>query len=337
MIKLSLSDIKKAKSRLAPFIKKSRLSFSPYFSEKAETKLYLKWETEQETKSFKVRGALNKILSLSEREKKKGLIACSAGNHAQGVALAARLLNLQARVVMMEKSSPLKVESARKLGAKVILKGKNYQESYRYAQSIKGDSVFIHPFADPKIIAGQATVGIEIVEDLPEVESVVVSTGGGGLLSGVSFALKKLKPSVKVYGASWAGTSDFCRKFHQIPPLAPCLCGAGETALSGQKGLTDGIAVQKSSPEVATFASAAAAGLACVSEEEISSCLMEIKTQEGAIVEGSGAAGLAGALKYKTKWKLGKSCCVVISGANIETGFLSRLFNQKANIKAPFK
>ena len=253
------------------------------------------------------------------------MIAASAGNHAQGVALAANRLKIRARVVMMEGASRLKVESTSRLGAEVILKGKNYQESYHFAQSIKGDSVFIHPFADPDIIAGQGTVGMEIFEDLPQVESVVVSTGGGGLLAGVSFALRKLKPSIRVYGTTWSGTSDFCRNFHQIPNLSPCLCGRMKTSLSGQRGLTDGIAVQQSHPEVAKFCSQNASSLACVSEEEISDCLADLKTQEGAVVEGSGSAGLTGALKYKDQWDLGKLCCVVISGANIDKGFLSQL------------
>ena len=330
-MKLSFSDIQTAKVRLSPWLKKTGISRSVYFSRLLNRDVFFKWESEQHTKSFKIRGALNKILSLTDKERARGLITASAGNHAQGVALAANRLNIKARVVMMETASQVKVSACQKWGAEVILKGKNYDESHQYAQTIKGDSIFIHPFADPKIMAGQGTLGIEIIKDLPEAQSVVLSVGGGGLLSGVSLALKKLKPSVKVYGVVWEGAADFC--FHFNKEDSACLCGKDPfPSQTGKSGLTDGITVKKSSPPIVALCRKNVDGLACVSATEIAKCIAGIKKQEGVTVEGSGAAALAGALKHSKKWKLGKKCCIVISGANIDKKTLSRVLTSPRDI-----
>ncbi|MCY4321103.1 MAG: threonine/serine dehydratase [Bdellovibrionaceae bacterium] len=325
MIKVSFADVQQAEKRLNPFITQTSLSRSDYFSKKFSTQVFLKWETDQNIKSFKIRGALNKILSLTEEEKARGLIAASAGNHAQGVALAGRLLNIKPRVVMMETASKVKISATKKLGAEVILKGKNYDESYNHAQSIKGDSIFIHPFADSEIIAGQGTVGLEIARDLPEVDSVIVSVGGGGLLLGSALAIKALKPSVKVYGVVWEGTADFCRNFNNIRIKEKCLCQKDIPLQDSKSGLTDGIAVKKSFPEMVKNASQYVTAVVCVSEEDISKQIIELKKAEKKQAEGSGVAGLAGLLKYYKKWDIGKNCCVVISGANIDEEVLSQL------------
>ncbi len=330
-MKISFADMQQAKTRLSPLIKKTELRRTDYFSQKLGFNLFFKWENEQAIKSFKIRGALNKILSLTEEEKSRGLIAASAGNHAQGVAFSAGYLNIKARVVMMKTASKVKVEAAKKLGAEVILKGKTYDESYSYAQSIKGESVFIHPFADSQIIAGQSTVGMEIFEDLPNVDSVIVSVGGGGLLSGVSLALKTLKPSVKVYGVVWNGTPDFCRNFNKIKTGGLCLCHENHSLKISKSGLTDGIAVKKSSHEIVDLCSQYVDGIACVSEEEISRSIAEMKSKEQTVVEGSGVASLAGLLKHYKKWSLGKNCCVVVSGANIDEAVLSETLKLYSN------
>ena len=325
MIKVNFKDIQKAEKRLSSFIFKTNLSRSDYFSKQLSSHVFLKWETEQKIKSFKIRGALNKIFSLTEEEKARGVIAASAGNHAQGVALASQLLNIKARVVMMESASKVKVSATKKLGTEVILKGKTYDESYSYAQSIKGDSIFVHPFADSEVIAGQGTVGFEIIKDLAQVDSVVVSVGGGGLLLGIALAVKSLKPSVKVYGVVWEGTADFCRNFNNCAVHEKCLCQKDIPLQYSKSGLTDGIAVRKSFPSMVKISSQYVDGIFCVSEEEISQCIMELKKAEGRQAEGSGVAGLAGLLKYHKKWDIGKNCCVVISGANIDEEVLLQL------------
>ena len=328
-MQVSFLDVKKARERITPLIKKTRLTKSAYFSRELGLNLFFKWENEQKIKSFKIRGALNKILSLSEEERARGLIAASAGNHAQGVAVAAQYLKIKARVVMMETASKVKVEAAKKLGAEVILKGKSYDESYKYAQSIKKDSIFIHPFADPHIIAGQGTVGIEIFESLPQVQSVIVSVGGGGLLSGLSLALKKLKPSVKIYGVVWEGAPDFCKTFNKMKKERACLCQKTSfPRITSKSGLTDGIAVKKSLPAMTSFCSHTVDGIGCVSEDEISKCIVNMKKREGKRLEGSGVAALAGLFKYSKTWSLGQSVCIVISGANIDPAVLSQTFKK---------
>ena len=297
---------------------------SDHFSQKLGLNLFFKWENEQEIKSFKIRGALNKILSLTDQQKAQGVIAASAGNHAQGVALAASFFNIKARVVMMETASKVKVEATKRLGAEVILKGKNYDESYKYAQSITKDSIFVHPFSDAQIIAGQGTIGIEIFNSLPYINSVVVSVGGGGMLCGVSIALKKLKPSVKIYGVTWEGTPDFCKNFNRIKKGQECLCRENTSQVS-KSGLTDGIAVKKSDLEMVNLCSQNVEGIACVSETEISKSIADIYQIEHTALEGSGVASFAGLLKYRDTWELGENCCVVFSGANIDKNVLSKV------------
>ena len=182
-------------------------------------------------------------------------------------------------------------------------------------QQIKGDSTFIHPFEDPYIISGQGTTGLEIFKQIPEVTSVVVPIGGGGLISGVSLALKHLKPDCKIYGVVWDGTPSHCQDFHE--KTNPCACEKKTQPQISRSGLTDGIAVKKSQL-LKTFGSRVS-DITCVSEEEISKAIVQILKTEGRVVEGSGAASLAGVLKNKDKWDLGSHCCVVLSGGNIDT------------------
>ena len=324
-LELSFKDIQLAGERLSPYIKHTSLSKSDHFSSQLGLSVFFKWETEQEIKSFKIRGALNKILSLTKEEQSRGLIAASAGNHAQGVALASQLLGIKARVVMMKKASKVKIQATRGMGAAVILEGKNYDESYEHAKSIKGDSIFIHPFADPYTMAGQGTIGFEIFKDLPQIDSLIIPIGGGGLLAGLSICIKQLKPSVKVYGVVWEGTPDFCRSFNKIKEGNNCLCKKQIPLLQSKSGLTDGIAVKKSHPEMVEFCSQYVDGVFCVSEKEISSAIIKIKKVTGKVVEGSGSAALAGLLKYHKTWKLGQNCCVMISGANIDQDTILKL------------
>ncbi len=318
-LKASFSDIERAAERLAPWIKKTPLRRSGFFSRAAGREIFLKYESEQEIKSFKIRGALNKILSLTEDEKKRGLTAASAGNHAQGVAFAARCSGASARVVMMETASQVKIQAAKKLGAQVILKGKTYDESYAHAQAIQGDSIFIHPFADPLVIAGQGTIGLELARDLPEISSAAVAVGGGGMLAGVSLALKTLKPACRVYGVVWEGTPAFCRKFQELKNKPPCSCGPAKPPLRESKsGLTDGIAVREAQKKMLDFCAPFVDGMICVSEGDISKAIASLAESEGQVAEGSGAAALAGVLKQKSAWDLGGKCAAVISGGNID-------------------
>ena len=325
MIRVSLEDVKKAHSLMSSLVKKTGLTRSLFFSQKKNINLFFKWENEQEIKSFKIRGALNKILSLDKSKREKGLIAASAGNHAQGVAFAAHRTQTKARVVMMEHASQTKILATKKWGAEVILKGKTYDESYRHAQAIKGDSNFVHAFADPLVIAGQGTVGLEILEDLPNVDSVVMPIGGGGLISGVSMAIKSLKPSCKIYGVVWDGTPDHCHAFHSVSKSDSCFCKKEfQTHAISQVGLTDGIAVKIPEAGMFSFFSSYVDDIVCVSEQSIAKAMNLILEKEDVVLEGSGVAAFAAVLENKKGWNLGKNCCVIISGGNID----SIVFNQ---------
>ena len=328
MFKVSFSDIQKAREALTSYITPSSLSRSDSLSEEAGTKVFFKWESEHRIKSFKIRGALNKILSLSESDRKKGLITASAGNHAQGVALASQIVGIKARVVMMETASQVKIKATESFGAQVILQGKAYGDSYAFAESLQGDSVFIHPFADPLIIAGQGTAALEIFQSLPEVTSVITAIGGGGLISGVSLALKHLKPSCRIYGVVWDGTPAQCRNFHKVGEES-CLCGKlpGPQQIS-RSGLTDGIAVKRPYSGMENIFFPLVEDIACVSEEEISRAIVKILMAEGRVVEGSGAAALAGLLKNKKAWNLGSHCCVILSGGNIDPPILAEVIKK---------
>ena len=323
MLKVSFSDIQRAEEVLAPYITRTSLSQSDSLSKETNTGIFFKWESEHQIRSFKIRGALNKVLSLSEKDRQRGLITASAGNHAQGVALAAQIAGVKAKVVMVETASRVKVAATQSFGAEIILKGKTYDESYSLAESLRGDSVFVHPFADPLIIAGQGTTGLEIFQSLPEVTSVVVAIGGGGLISGISLALKHLKPSCRIYGVVWDGTPAQCRDFHKVRE-GRCVCGknSGPRQIS-RSGLTDGIAVKRPYSGMGEIFSPFVEDIVCVSEEEISRAIVKILTAEGRVVEGSGAAALAGVLKHKTNWNLGSHCCVVLSGGNIDPPVLA--------------
>lgn len=320
MIRVSFADIQQAQKRISGFIKNTSFVKSEFFSQKAGAEVFLKWETEQKIKSFKIRGALNKVFALLEGGKKKNLIAASAGNHAQGVALAAFYSKAKARIVMMEEASQVKVEATKKWGAEVILKGKTYDESYAHARSIQGDSLFIHPYADPLIIAGQGTVALELLEKQPDLSSLIIGIGGGGLISGVALGIKTLKPDCKIYGVVWEGTPEFCRTYHQVEEHDSCRCGKKETqSFRFKSGITDGIAVKNLAPEMLQFCRPFIEDVVCVSEQEISQVMASLFHHEKKVVEGSGAAALAALIKNKSRWNIGNKCGVIISGGNIDS------------------
>ena len=327
---VSLPKIQESERRIAPFIRRTQLSRSAFFSSLLNAHVFFKWESEQEIKSFKIRGALNKILSLSKEERERGVIAASAGNHAQGVAYAARRAGVRARAVMMKNVSRVKLSAVKKYGAQVLLEGFSYDECYARARALKGDSVFIHPFADPLIIAGQGTLGLEILRQAPQVTSLVMSIGGGGLISGVAAAVRRLKPHCRIYGAVWDGTPELCRRFHKMKNS--CLCGGFRPAprcdASGggrqgknrpsESGWTDGIAVKKPAEGMLEAFAPFTDDIVCVSREETGRATAALYRHEGRVAEGSGAAPLAALMKRKNRWNLGSHCCLVISGGNID-------------------
>ena len=316
---ISLTDVKAAHARLKDLVQLTPICSSRSVSERLGCEVHLKMENEQTTGSFKVRGSLNKMMSLTPEELKRGVVASSAGNHAQGVAYAATRLNTKARVVMPESAPLAKVLATQKYGAEVILRGRIYDESYQYARELEQQQgyVFIHPYEDPLIIAGQGTLGLEVLEQIPNLDSIVVPIGGGGLISGVATALKALRPSIKVYGV----VSDIAPQMQQMfrkQPISP-----PEISLT----IADGISVKKPSEVMyREYISRLVEDIVAVNDEEISEAIVYFLERAKTLVEGSAAVVLAGA--EKAGWDLGKNTCLVLSGGNIDLNLVSKVIER---------
>ncbi|MCB0350730.1 MAG: threonine ammonia-lyase [Bdellovibrionales bacterium] len=318
-MKVALEDIKSARETIGNVVRKTPLMQSAAASDLLGTDVYLKCENLQLTGSFKIRGALNKISSLNIEEKKRGVIAASAGNHAQGVALSSSKLGVKSTVVMPLNSSIVKQTATRNYGAEVVLHGEVYDEAFEYAKELekKSGAVFIHPYQDEKIIAGQGTMGLEIFEDLPDVDSIIVSIGGGGLISGTALALKALKPSIKIYGcvAENAPAMLSMYKKEQVPTRASYI------------SIADGIAVKKASPVMYDhFISKYVDDIISVTEDEIAEAIVFLLERSKMVVEGSGAITLAAA--QKSKWDLGNKTVLTLCGGNIDLNLVGEILDR---------
>lgn len=281
--------------------------------------LYIKTENLQVTGSFKVRGAYYKISQLSDEEKKKGVIACSAGNHAQGVALAASKNGIKAKICIPDGAPISKVEATKSYGAEVCLVKGVYDDAYEKAVSLVEETgaTFIHPFDDEMVIAGQGSIGLEIIEQLPKVDAVIVPIGGGGLISGVGFALKSLDPDIKIYGVQAEGAASMVKsiKDDEIETLEDV------------HTIADGIAVK--TPGINTFEICRkyVDDIVTVSDDEISTAILELMEREKMIAEGAGATSVAAAMFNKLPIK-GKNVVCLVSGGNIDVTILSRVINR---------
>jgi threonine dehydratase len=284
-----------------------------------ESNIFLKTENLQITGSFKVRGAYNKISQLPEEEKRKGVIACSAGNHAQGVALAAARSGIHSLICIPEGAPISKVEATKSYGAEVCLVKGVYDDAYQKARELQKESgaVFIHPFDDPEVIAGQGTIGLEILEQLPEVDAVIVPVGGGGLISGVAYAVKALRPSCKVYGVQAAGA----------PAMAQALRDKKVEALPGVSTFADGIAVKCPGELTYDLCSAYVDEIVTVTDDEIATAILTLIEQHKLIAEGAGAVSVAAAMFNKVDIK-GKTVACLLSGGNIDVTILSRVISR---------
>lgn len=285
----------------------------------SDTKLYLKTENLQVTGSFKVRGAYYKISQLTEEEKARGVIACSAGNHAQGVALAASKNNIKSLICIPDGAPISKVEATKGYGAEVCLVEGTYDDAYKKAVEIQKESgaTFIHPFDDEMVIAGQGTIGLEIVDQLPDVDAVVVPVGGGGLISGVAFAVKSLNPNIKVYGVQAAGA----------PSMKNALRDHKIETLSSVKTIADGIAVKTPGQNTFDICSKYVDDIVTVTDDEVSSAILSLMEKQKIVAEGAGAVSVAAVLFNKIPLKDKKVVCLV-SGGNIDVTILSRVINR---------
>ncbi|MDO4300576.1 MAG: threonine ammonia-lyase [Clostridia bacterium] len=281
--------------------------------------VYLKTENLQITGSFKVRGAYYKISQLSDEEKAKGVIACSAGNHAQGVALAATANGIKSLICLPDGAPISKVEATKGYGADVCLVKGVYDDAYAKAMELKDKMgyTFIHPFDDVDVIAGQGTIGLEILDQLPDLDAVIVPIGGGGLISGVAFAIKSLNPNCKVYGVQSEGAPSMYNSLKQEH-----ICN-----LDNVKTIADGIAVKTPGDNTFEICSKFVDEIVTVTDDEVASAILALMEQQKLVSEGAGAVSVAAAMFNKVDIK-GKKVCCLVSGGNIDVTILSRVISR---------
>ena len=314
-----LRDIQAAAELLRGRVAVSPLTHSPRLSALTRTTLALKLENLQYTGSFKERGACYRLLRLSEEERRRGVITASAGNHAQAVALHASRLGITATVVMPERTPLVKIEATRGFGARVELHGTSYDEAAeRAAELAKNEHlVYVHPFDDLGVIAGQGTLGLEILEQLPEIDAVVVPVGGGGLLAGMACAIKETRNNVRVYGVESAAFPGMQVAYDSLVPPASL----------GRRTIADGIAVRRVGVHTVPLVRRYADGIVLVSEEEIAEAILLLLEKEKTVAEGAGAVALA-ALLHERLALAGQRVVVVVSGGNIDVNFLERIIER---------
>ncbi|MDD2215838.1 MAG: threonine ammonia-lyase [Eubacteriales bacterium] len=310
-------NIEKARENLKPVIKETPLIHSDFFSEEYGCSIFIKPENLQQTGSFKIRGAYNKISQLSDEEQKKGIICSSAGNHAQGVAYSAKKKGISSTIVMPNITPLLKVEATKAYGSSVIVYGDVYDESYRHAVDLseKEGFTFVHPFDDYDVLCGQGTIGMEILEDLENVDEILVPIGGGGLISGVALAVKSLKPSVKIIGVVPLGAMSMKISIEE----------GMISRLTSVRTIAEGVAVKQ--PGDLTFAIARkyVDEIITVTEKDIMEAVLLVIEKHKMVVETAGAIPLAGVRKRATP---GKNIVCLLSGGNIDLVTISSIINQ---------
>jgi threonine dehydratase len=316
---VTLASIEAARERIGDAIHLSPCQLSHHLSERIGLPIYLKLENLQRTGSFKERGALNKLLTLTAEERGRGVIAASAGNHAQGVAFHATKLGIRSQIVMPQATPLVKVVSTRGFGAEVILHGANYDEACEeaLARCTQQGLTFIHPFDDPVVIAGQGTIGLELLEQVPDLEAVVVPIGGGGLISGIACALKERNPKIRVIGVE--------------PEKLPSMLRAQEAGIpitiAPQATIADGIAVRRAGDVTLPLVSRYVDEIVTVDDEEIASAILMLLEQEKTLAEGAGAAALAALLQAKTNLRHRKTA-VLVCGGNIDVTLLAKIIER---------
>lgn len=315
---LSLDRVYKASTVLKEVIRETDMISAPKLNQSCN--VYLKTENLQVTGSFKIRGSYFKITQLTDEEKKKGVIACSAGNHAQGVALAATKNGIKSIICLPDGAPISKVEATKRYGAEVCLVKGVYDDAYKKAIELKNEKglTFIHPFDDPDVIAGQGTIGLEILTQLPSADVVVVPIGGGGLISGIAYTIKKLKPSCKVYGVQATGA----------PSMEQSIADGEIETLNGVNTIADGIAVKTPGNLTYDLCQKYVDGIVTVTDDEIALAILTLLEQQKLIAEGAGAVPVAAVMNGKIPDIDGKNVVCVVSGGNIDVTILSRVIER---------
>ena len=314
---LTIDNVYRASNALKGVIRKTDVIYAPKLCPGVD--LYLKTENLQVTGSFKVRGAYYKMTRLSMEEKERGVIACSAGNHAQGVALAAQKNGIKAVICLPDGAPISKVEAPKSYGAEVCLVEGVYDDAYKKALQLRDEKgyTFIHPFDDEDVIAGQGTIALELAEQLPNMDAVLVPIGGGGLISGMAYTLKTLYPNVKVYGVQAAGA----------PSMKKSVEDGQIEELPSVSTIADGIAVKKPGENTYALCSQYVDEIVTVSDDEISAAILALMEQHKLVTEGAGAVAVAAAMFGKVDLK-GKKAVCLLSGGNIDVTILSRVIKR---------
>lgn len=317
---VTLAEIRAAQKTLEGIVASTPLLADEALSRELGVRAYVKAECLQKSGSFKIRGAYNKISHLSKEEKARGVIAPSAGNHAQGVALAARLHGIRSVIVMPQYAPLTKVKATQALGAEVVLQGLTFDDAAAHARELaqRHGYTWVHAFDDEQVIAGQGTIGLEILAVLPEVSTLVVPIGGGGLISGVAIAAKGLKPSLRVVGVQAAGCA----------PVRPSLLAGHPVAVTAAQTIADGIAVKRPGDLTLPLIKQYVDDVVEVSDDEIARGIFHCVQNSKLVVEGAGATGVAALLAGRVPLRSDDVVCTVLCGGNIDGNLLSRVIEQ---------
>lgn len=317
---ITIEDIKQAQENLKGIVRKTPLFYSSTFSKECGCEVYLKCENKQKTGAFKLRGAYNKICSLTEEEKNNGVVASSAGNHAQGVAYAATAFGIKSTIVMPVTAPVAKVQATKNYGAEVIQYGEVYDECYSKAVEVQKETgaTFVHPFNDDKVIAGQGTISLEILEEIPDADIMVVPIGGGGLISGMAVAAKAMNPDIKIIGvqAEIIASSKISLIKNEI------------VTLPGVKSLADGISVKTPGDNTFKYMKKYVDEIVTVTEDEIAYGIFSMMERNKLVAEGAGAVSVAALLAGKIKAE-GKKVVALVSGGNIDIAIVSKIIDRE--------
>lgn len=317
---ITLDDVRAARERLRGSVYLSPCTRSETLSRSTGLELYLKLENLQMTGSFKERGALNRIATLTPEQAKRGVVAASAGNHAQGVAYHATRRGIRAVIFMPETTPLVKVTATRNFGAEVVLYGPNYDAACEEAmrRSTEDGMTFIHPFDDPLVMAGQGTIGLELLEQIENLDAVVVPIGGGGLIGGIACAIKESKPNAKVIGVQTS----------RLPSMKQALYEHQPVTLEPSTTIADGIAVRRAGDVTFPVVERYVDSIVTVDEDEIASAILTLLEREKTLAEGAGATALAAVLQRKTELPKGTRTAVLVCGGNIDVTLLSRIIER---------
>lgn len=317
---LNFETFKDARLRLRNVVHKTPFSFAPNLTKLSGYNVYLKKENLQITGSFKLRGAFNKIALVAKGNGKANVVAASAGNHAQGVAFAANHFGIKATIVMPESTPLTKVQGVAAYGAEVVLHGLNYDEAYKKAVEFAKEcgAVFVHPFADDDVIAGQGTIALEMFEEIDNLDAILVPVGGGGLISGVAMAAKELNPNIKIIGVSSEGAPAMKESFEAKKPI---------DSLS-VRTIADGIAVRDTSPFTLNYILKNVDEMITVCEDEIANAILFLLEKQKLLVEGAGAVGVAALMHGKIDLPKNSNVAIVVSGGNIDVTMLSLIIEK---------